>query len=235
MKIRFETIALGACVACVFGARAARADVLVTDVNHDRVNDVGIDPWDVARPASGIGVGLSVGGGIMGFTSPTVRDSTSALGGLWDVHATFGTYLPIALELDYVGAATHIASPIAPVSSTLVSTTFEGDVRVNIMPHALWNPYVFVGLGWQHFSIDNSSFSLSDTGIKTSDDVMDVPVGAGVMYRMGSWLANVRGTFRSTQNSNLILEAPTLQTRGSGNTFAPMHSWEASLSLGYEF
>ena len=232
MKPRFETLALAGCVACAIGARSARADVVVTD---DTPPETIITPWNVLQPPSGIGIGLSVGGGIMGFTSQTVRNTTSPLGGLWDVHATFGTYMPVALELDYIGSASQINSQFSSASSTLVGTTFEGDLRVNIMPHALWDPYVFAGLGWQHYAVDSSAFTLADTGVRNSDDLLDIPVGAGVAYRMGPWLANVRATFRAAQDSNLILERPSLQTAGSGNTYAPMHSWETSLSLGYEF
>ena len=181
---------------------------------------------------SGIGIGIAVGGGVNGFTDKTMRDATSSVGGGWNARVSFGTHLPLAIEAMYNGTATDINSLLGPGSATLLGTAFEGDVRFNLMPHFMFDPYVFVGAGWQHYSIENNNaFSLSDTGIAQSDDLLSIPMGVGLSYRSSGFVAEARGTFRATTDSNLVLENP-----GASNAeFAKMHSWDANLNVGYEW
>jgi hypothetical protein len=185
---------------------------------------------------SGVGVGLTVGGGVSGFATRSLRNATSPLGGLWDLRAAFGTHTPLALEVGYVGTAMSIQSQLNPQTATLISTTFETDVRVNFAPHYLADPYVFAGLGWQRYTIDDPGFSVMQTGIANRADALEIPVGAGLSYRDGGFVADVRGTFRAVRDANLVLEQPELTARiPSEQRFAPMHNWEASLAVGYEF
>ena len=154
------------------------------------------------------GVGLTVGAGVTGFAAQSLRDTTSPLGGLWDLRAAFGTHTVLALEVGYVGAAMSIRSQLNQEAATLISTTFETDVRVNFAPHYRADPYVFAGLGWQRYTIDDQGWSIMETGVANR--------------------ADARGTFRAVRDANLVLEQPE-------HRFAPMHNWEVSLAVGHEF
>jgi len=178
------------------------------------------------RPTS-YGLAVIVGGGVTGFTDHALRSATSNVGGLWDLRATFGTRVPLALEASYVGSATGLASLVGSAHTTLIGTTFDTDVRLNLAPHLAWDPYVFAGVGWQRFTVDDHDLAFSDTGIRDSDDVMVLPFGGGLTYHRGGLIADVRGTVRAASGSNMVVDR-------EGRT-APMHSWEAGAALGYEF
>jgi hypothetical protein len=184
--------------------------------------------WSDPTLKTGIGVGASAGGGLGGFTDQGMRDLMSnRVAGLGGVRVSIGTQIPIGIELSYVGMAGHINTIDGLADGTLVGTTFEGVVRYNILPHNLVTPYVFAGLGWQHYGVWNVQFSRADTGLSSSDNVMSVPSGVGFMMHDKSGLSlDVRGTFRATTDSTLVLE-PTGQ-------YAKLTSWEASAQLGYE-
>ena len=224
--------ALAGSAVCALGARTARADVAVTVEDGDAV-----PAWSAPVLASGIGIGLTVGGGIDGFAGHTMREATAALGGTWDVRAAFGTALPLCLETSYVGSATTIGAQIGKGTGTLLGTTLEGDLRVNLMPQLIIDPFVFAGVGWQRYSVQNSSFSLAMSGVASADDMWEIPVGGGIAYRVGGLVAEVRGTFRSVRDENLVAEMPASGGRVQAGVpaYAPMHSWEASLNFGFEF
>lgn len=235
MSSRSMTCALLAVAASVLVARSAHGGVLVEhDDNGNAPDDY---TWNDEHLSSGIGVAVMLGGGIAGFTDHTLRDTTSPVGGLWDLRAAFGTHAPIAVEVGYLGSATRIQSLFGVASAMMIGTTLEGDLRLNLLPHYVIDPYAFVGIGWQRYDIDERDFSLTDTGIGTHDNLVEVPVGGGFSYRFAGLVADVRGTFRATQGSNLVLEEPAVQSQVAAGTvrYAPMHSWEASLALGYEF
>ncbi len=208
-----------ACALC----GAVRADVVV-----DRYDD-----YD-AHLASGVGIAVALGGGVLGFTDRTMRDTTSPVGGTWDLRAAFGTHFPIAIEVAYVGSANQIQSLFGRQSATLIGTTLETDVRLNALPHYVIDPYVFVGVGWQRYDLDERDFTLADTGINPHDNMLEVPVGAGISYRLAGLVADLRGTFRATSGAGLVLEQPAAPQQPAGAlAFAPMHAWNMSLSIGY--
>jgi hypothetical protein len=178
------------------------------------------------RPTS-YGVGVIIGGGVTGFTDHLLRSATSNVGGLWNLRATFGTHVPLALEAAYVGSATGLDSLVGSEHTTLIGTTFETDVRLNLAPHMAWDPYVFAGVGWQRFTIDDRELAFSDTGIHSSDDLMELPFGGGLSFHRGGLITDVRGTVRATSGADMVVDR---QGRA-----APMNSWEASAALGYEF
>ena len=187
--------------------------------------------WHDSRLASDYGIGVNLGGGVTGFTGHTMRDSvTSNVGGLWDLRVTLGSHTPLGVDVSYVGTAVNMRALIGPATGTLVGTTTEAALRWNILPHYDWNPYVFAGIGWQRYDMSGNSFTLSDTGIRNSDNSVEFPMGLGLGYRHESgFTADLRGTFRADTNNGLVLDSA-----GSTN-FASMHTWEASGALGMEF
>lgn len=195
----------------------------------------GYSTWSEPALRSGIGVSTILGGGVTGFTDKTMRNTTSNIGGLWDLRVTIGSHLPLALDLSYVGSATNINGLPAGNRGTLIGTTAEGALRWNMLPHFAWTPYVFGGVGWQRYDVTQTHVSLTDSGMNDHDNLLEFPLGAGMAYRMAGLVFDVRGTFRATTDQNLVLRTlPTTLTPTSDN-FAPMHTWEASAALGYEF
>lgn len=185
--------------------------------------------WREPRLRSQVGVGVSLGGGVAGFTDVAMRDVMKHdVGGLWDLRVSLGTHIPIGLDLSYLGTAAPLQTLGGADNGTLIGTTVEGAVRYNLLPHFVWNPYVFAGVGWQRYDVTDASFATSDTGMRELDNVLEFPMGGGVGYRARSGLVvDVRGTFRATTSSDLLREP-------DGDR-AAVHSWGASGAIGYEF
>ena len=183
--------------------------------------------WNDPTLMSGIGIGFMVGGGVAGFVEGDLRDQTQDdIGGAWSARATLGTHTPLGIDIGYTGSTTDLraldaAGDDAP-SPNLFTTTVEGALRWNILPHYMINPYVFGGAGWMRLDI-NDEPALSD--IEASDDIAVFPVGAGIAWRDDSGLMlDARGTYRFAEESTLLT--------GVDTNFA---MWEASANLGYEF
>jgi hypothetical protein len=186
--------------------------------------------WNEPYLATGIGIGINVGGGITGFTDQSMRNITSSsVGGLWDVRATIGSHTPLGIDISYLGEANGLRTLSGASNGNLIGTTVEGALRWNMLPHYAWNPYVFAGIGWQNFQVTNMQVASADTGLATHDNDVEFPMGAGLGYRDPTgFTVDVRGTFRAAPNSTLLFEP-------SNGNYASAHSWEASASLGYEF
>lgn len=187
--------------------------------------------WHDSQLRSGYGIAVLVGGGVTGFTDRAMRNTMqNPADGLWDIHLTLGSHIPLAFEAGYIGTAGRINSLTTTQFGTLVGTTVEGAVRWNVLPHNSFDPFLFVGVGWQRYDVTNAQFRLSDQGIRDSDNMITYPMGGGVQWRDSSGLViDVRGTYRPTSDYGLVSERSTTQS------FVPMHSWAASLSGGYEF
>jgi len=186
--------------------------------------------WHEASLESGIGVSTILGGGISGFTDSHMRDTVSSdVNGLWDLRVTLGSHTPLALDIGYVGTAADIDVLDNTSNATLIGSTVEGALRYNILPHYAWNPYLFAGMGWQNYSVSGEDVNLSDAGINDSDNSIVFPMGGGIAYRDSGFVADVRGVFRANTDSSLVVE------NARSNTYVPLHTWEASAALGYEF
>ncbi|HUJ60257.1 MAG TPA: hypothetical protein VLX92_17240 [Kofleriaceae bacterium] len=212
------------------------AVVPVTDTTNNNYNYYEEQPgpysyaWNEPYLASEIGVGITVGGGIAGFANQTMRDTMSSnVAGLWDARLSIGTHVPIGLDLSYVGTAGDVNTLAGQANGTLIGSAAEAALRWNILPHFAVDPYIFGGVGWQHYDVQNRNFATSDSGMKGSDDFADFPMGVGIAWRDLSGLTlDVRGTFRATTDSTLMVDPRT-------GDYANMNSWEASAALGYEF
>ncbi len=222
MKTITKTLSLVAVAAAFAAPRAARADE-PSEYSYSFQPEKGL--------RSGFGVSTILGGGITGFTDKSMRDYMNAdVGGLWDLRITLGSHTPLALDIGYVGTAARINSSTIDKWGTLVGTTAEAALRWNVLPHYAWNPYAFAGIGWQRYDITGGSFTLSDTGMNPSDNSIVFPMGAGISYRDTTGLVvDVHGTFRANTSYGLVPESV------GSTSYAPMHAWEASGAVGYEF
>ncbi|HSN29332.1 MAG TPA: hypothetical protein VLT45_23745 [Kofleriaceae bacterium] len=197
----------------------------------DGPQDIYSYAWHDPSLKSDIGVSAILGGGISGFTDKTMRDTMSnSVDGLWDLRVTLGSHIPLALDIGYIGTAGTINALGVNKSGTLVGTTAEAALRYNILPHFAWDPYAFAGVGWQRYDVTGGTFTVADTGIHDSDNSVVFPMGAGIAYRAKAGLVvDLHGTFRANTGAGLVL-----QSVGS-SSYVPMHTWEASGAVGYEF
>jgi hypothetical protein len=211
------------------------AGILVSPaVSADEMSDIEVDfgdaepsAWNDPKLVSGIGVGVTIGAGVSGFTEEGVRDNLDTdANSAWSVRAAFGTHTPLGLEIGYNGTTVDLeSSPFGTAS--MLGTTLEGGVRLNILPHSDFDPYVFAGLGWTHYDIRDEQLVRADSGLQSDDDVMHAPMGIGLAYRApGGVTFDARGTFRAAGNSDLITDVT--------GSHPDLHTWEASGNIGYE-
>jgi hypothetical protein len=184
--------------------------------------------WSEPRMMSKIGVGMQIGGGLGGFTSGTLRNAVASdVSGLWTARATFGTHIPLGVDVTYNGTAVDVQPLGETATGTLLGTNIEAAIRWNLLPHYAWNPYIFAGAGWQRYDVTDANFSRASTGLADEDNLAVWPMGAGIAYRDPDGIvAELRATFRLAQESELLR---------TGDGFADLHTWDASAQLGYEF
>ena len=174
------------------------------------------------------GLAVSAGGGAAGFTEKGMRDNTGVCGS-WDVLAQFSTRSWLSIEGQYLGTAGSIDSLIGGKNANLVGHAVGADVRFNVLPDGAIQPYGFVGAAYQRYDVTGANFTTSDAGMNDSDNLFQVPMGVGVAYRVGSFITDVRGTFRPAFDSGLVLKS------ASSSDYVPMHSWGATARIGWEF
>jgi len=221
LKMKNVLVALGGVVALVPLAVQAD-DVVSADTSRVARHD--------KESATDVGISVTAGGGVIGFTDKTMRDAvTSNVRGLWELRMTYGSHLPLALDINYAGTTSNIKA-LTGDRGTLTGTTVEAALRYNVLPHFAWNPYAFAGMGWQRYDVSGENMHIWSSGIKTGDNSAVFPLGAGLAYRDRSGLVvDVHGTFRLSANANLVAE------HVGSDSYMPLHTWEASGGVGYEF
>jgi hypothetical protein len=213
-------------------SRAATADPVVTDGGEygygPEYNDLGYG-WNEPRLPTGIGVGITLGGGVSGFVDQAMRNQfQNSVNGAWNARVSVGTHTPLGLDVQYTGTAGSMNSLNGANNATLIGTAVEGALRWNILPHFTWDPYVFGGAGWQNYSISGTTLG-SFNGIRSGSNSVSFPLGVGMSFRdVSGWLVDLRGTFRFQPDNNLLFQPTT-------GSFANTWQWEASAALGYEF
>lgn len=193
-----------------------------TPVDVDvHVHDLGREE---AKPEP-VGVSLTVGGGVFGFTDEAMRDTTAA-GGMWDVRAAIGTHSPIAVEAAYIGTAQNINSVGLDEGAMLIGTGVEGVARVNLLPNEIVNPYFFGGAAWKRIDLTNTDTNTSD--VEEVDNLIEIPVGIGLAYRVNGFVLDGRAELRMATEEDLIRRDPDTED-------VRLHTWNAGAKLGYEF
>jgi hypothetical protein len=171
-----------------------------------------------------LGAGVLLGGGFEDFTNSTLRNMTGGAG-TWNARVLAGTRQYVGVEAAYVGAARGVDALGVQSNAVLVSNGVEGALRLNVpvvlRRAQLVEPFGFVGVGWSHYSVTNTNVNTSD--IASDDDVMSVPVGGGLEYAIGRFMADARFTYRSTYYNDLM--------RTGGN----LNNWGVSTQIGFAF
>jgi hypothetical protein len=178
----------------------------------------------VARAADGAagdgrtGSYVLVGGGVTGFTDSTAKDLWDT-GWTWDARLGAGNRSFLGGELAYVGAL----HPAKTGSLDLLANGAEAVLRLQL-PYAMngWlvEPFAFGGVGWSYLSLRNAP-----SGAKSTDNIGDVPFGAGVTFGVNRLLIDARFTYRATFNEDLVGPAGTVK----------MRSWAVNAAIGLEF
>jgi len=174
------------------------------------------------------GFGLTIGGGVSGFTGDTMRDTTDD-GGNWDVRATFGTRSFLAVEGSYLGSAQEIDTFGLDNDAVLISNGIQADLRLNATVDIDVQPFLYAGVAWRRYDLMNADFNTSD--VQDEDDVLEIPMGFGVAWRGAGFLLDARAEFRGATSEDMVPVAITDDRDGS----AAMHRWGINANLGYEW
>lgn len=172
------------------------------------------------------GMSLTLGAGVGGFTDSDTRRFTDT-GASWSARLTFGSRSPLALEAGYVGSVNGVNALGLDSDAVLLGSTAEGDLRVNLSDRGV-QPYLFGGLGYTHYAVTNSRVNTSD--VNDSDNLGEVPLGAGLSLLMNGLVLDVRGTMRPTFNDDLIPRSASVDRHQSG-----LDTWDVEAHLGWEF
>ena len=170
-----------------------------------------------------LGSAVMLGGGFEDFTQAGPKAATSA-GGSWDLRLAAGTRQFIGLEAAYVGGARNVNGLGFATNTTLVNNGVEGNLRVNVpvvAGRALIEPFGFIGLGWQHYSL---STAVATADVTRTDDVMTMPYGGGLMAAYGRFMVDARIQWRDTFYNNMF-----------SVTGSKLNTWGAGGNVGLEF
>lgn len=168
-------------------------------------------------------VGAMFGGGLMGFVDSDTRDYATE-GGAWEARLAFNNAGVVAIEAAYIGSLQNIDALGLDSDATLLGSGAEANVRVNVW-RGIVQPYVLIGGGWTRYDIRSSSSNTSD--IDDVENVITMPMGAGVGYRYQQVLFDLRGTYRAATREDLI--------DLGGAASASLDTWSATLKAGFEF
>jgi hypothetical protein len=169
------------------------------------------------------GIAVALGGGVSGFTSETMRDTTQD-GGDWGVRVSVGTRSRLGLEAQYLGSAQSIDALGIENDAKLVGNGVQAGLRYNVLDYNI-QPFVFGGVAWRHYR-------LMDEGINTSsvsdrDDVLEIPIGVGLAWKYRGVMFDVRGEFRYAALEDMV-------PRLDGDA-AAMHRYGALADVGFAF
>jgi opacity protein-like surface antigen len=177
-----------------------------------------------AETLTPFGMGVTIGGGPVGFTDGDFNDFVD-VGGGWEGRVLFGTRTVLGFEAAYTGSANGLDTIGVDDDAILLSNGAEGLFRLNLAQTAV-RPYVLAGAGWKHYEIENTSTNTSS--LQDSDNVIEFPLGAGLGYQYNRFIADVRGTFRPAVD-NELLRSEVVQDENE------LHTWRAAANIGFEF
>jgi hypothetical protein len=199
----------------------------VTNVNVNVEAAEEEDIWSMDR----LGLSITLGGGVQGFTGDTMRNTTND-GGNWDVRLGIGTRLPVSLEASYIGSAQEIDALGLDTDAILVGNGLQGNLRINgTMGEIPVQPFLFGGVAWRRYQLQNTDFNTSD--VLGEDDVFEIPMGVGMAFKASSFAIDLRGEYRHAFSEDLFpAEGRDIDDIGDP---ASLHRWGVNANIGVEF
>ena len=176
---------------------------------------------------------IQAGGGISDFTGAAASALTK-LGAEWDLRLGLRVNAPIAVEIGYVGTTHPVNNVLGPLSGggDITSNGVEGLARYDFRLRSQLEPFVFGGVGIDHWSLSGGAQS-NPAAIEGSDNTLAIPFGGGVAYPLAQhWDLDGRFTYRA----QLLDEM--LRTNAAGQPNAGSKSlttWTATARVGYVF
>lgn len=172
-----------------------------------------------------IGLGISVGGGVDDFVGDTMRGATG-VGGDWTARLTIGTRSFIAGEFSYIGSAQSISRLGLSSNSELIGNGAQAALRINGTVDFPIQPFIYGGIAWRHYSLNNSGANFSD--VSNSNDTLEVPLGAGVGAYLSGLMLDVRGEYRFAWGDHTLVP-----TSSGGDSL--LDRWAVTGNIGYSF
>jgi hypothetical protein len=150
---------------------------------------------------------LLAGGGVTALVGGA--GDVTRMGRMWTARVVGLRDRLVGFEAAYVGSAQDIAALGRDGDATLIGHGVEGNVRLNLVRRGAVRPYAVAGLGWTHYEV--TAAPVATASIDQHDDVLQVPVGAGVSVPlMQRTTLDVRGTYRGAAED----APPTLSATG---------------------
>jgi len=174
------------------------------------------------------GFGVTVGGGVSGFTGDTMRGTTDD-GGNWDVRATLGTRSILGVEASYLGSAQAIDALGMETDTVLVGNGVQGNLRLNATISSAVQPFLYGGVAWRRYDLTGTARNTSD--ILDKDDVLEIPVGVGIAWKFAGLTLDARAEFRGATGEDLVPAA----IPDSSSDAAAMHRYGVNANLGFEW
>jgi hypothetical protein len=179
----------------------------------------------------GSGIGLEAGGGVNEFARGPVSAMTDT-GGAWSARLTVGTRSPLAFEAAYIGTANRIQT-LGLDRSTLMSNGAEGALKLHVAlaeltddASVMLKPYLLAGFAWKHYNLRGDA--LNTSSVQDSEDVFEVPIGFGLGWNFGHFIADQRFDFRPALSGDVV--------RPIGNAEPEsMQTWSLTARVGVEF
>jgi hypothetical protein len=136
-----------------------------------------------------------------------------------------GTRSPIGFEAAYIGSAQTIDALGLDNDALLVGNGLEGKVRVNLLDANI-QPFAFGGIGWRRYDLTRTDFNTS--AISDQDDVLEVPLGAGIATKWQGFMFDARAEYRFATQEDLM---PSLNDTDD----ASLHRWGINANVGLAF
>lgn len=218
IQTTMKSRAAGCACACV--ALLVAAPALAQEVTERALIDTGGEEAYAPDFITSVGMSVTGGGGVTGFTDGAARDY-SGVGGSWNARFAVGTRSILAGEIAYLGTGQDINALGLDNQANLMSNGGELAARLNILP-GIVQPYLLAGVGYAHYELVGEDFNTSS--VESSDDVAYFPLATGVAFRYEGFIADARGSFRPVASGSMFDD-------GGGE----LHSWNANLNAGVEF
>jgi outer membrane protein OmpA-like peptidoglycan-associated protein len=172
-------------------------------------------------------LGVMVGGGVFEFADAETRVFAET-GGAWNVRFLILPRSVLSAELAYVGSAQEIDALGLDDGTALVGTGIEAGLRLNAVGNGDINSYVYLGIGYTHYSLEGADFNTSN--VDDSDGVLQVPFGVGLILPITQTVVlDIRGLYRAAFGEELIATSDPDADKND------LDSWSAVAQVGWLF